>query len=192
MMGGYGSSRWAWHTKKSTVEDCWELSVFALRREGVLAMDSRKYGRWIWSNVHTGKPAGSLGYELNTLGNHSYYRVFYTITRWNGEKQDFDYRIRLQTTPCNFGGYRWWFACPLSVNGRFCGHRVGKLYLPSGGSHYGCRNCYDLTYRSSQESDKRVSALRRLGSLEILSGVNNGEIDLLIGLKALPDWIWKR
>jgi hypothetical protein len=31
---------------------------------------------------------------------------------------------------------------------------VGKLYLPPGGSYYGCRHCHRLTYTSSQESGK--------------------------------------
>ncbi len=58
-------------------------------------------------------------------------------------------------------GVRWWFVCPLVVNDRACQRRVGKLYLPGGGRYDGCRHCYDLTYTSSQESDKRVSQLLR-------------------------------
>jgi len=191
-MGGYGSTRWAWHTKKNTVEDCRMLSVFELKREGVLEMGIREFGSWIWSNVFTGKRSASISFELNTLDGHSYFRVFYTITSWDGEKQDFDYQIRLQTTQCNFGGYRWWFTCPLSVNGRYCGRRVGKLYLPPSGRYYGCRHCYNLTYKSSQESDKRVNALKKLGPLSIFNGIKSGEVDLLMGLKALPDWVWQR
>jgi hypothetical protein len=38
---------------------------------------------------------------------------------------------------------------------------MGKLYLPPGGRYFGCRHCYGLTYRSCQEHDKRVDALRR-------------------------------
>ena len=37
--------------------------------------------------------------------------------------------------------------------------RCGKLYLPPGGRHYGCRVCYELTYESAQEHDPRVSRL---------------------------------
>ncbi len=47
---------------------------------------------------------------------------------------------------------RWWFACPLVVNGRACGRRVRMLYLPPNGRYFGCRGCHDLTYRSCQES----------------------------------------
>jgi len=34
---------------------------------------------------------------------------------------------------------------------------VGKLYLPPGGKYFGCRHCYNLTYKSCQESDKRIN-----------------------------------
>jgi hypothetical protein len=78
-------------------------------------------------------------------------RLHYTFTR-SGEKVD--YRVRLLTTCLRHGTLRWWFACPLSVNGRPCGRRVGKLYLPPGGRYYGCRHCHRLTYRSCQESRK--------------------------------------
>ena len=62
--------------------------------------------------------------------------------------------IRLQTTETNFGGQRWWFACPLIVDGGECKRRVGKLYLPPGARRFGCRKCHDLTYRSSQASHR--------------------------------------
>ncbi len=36
-----------------------------------------------------------------------------------------------------------------------------KLYLPPGGRYFGCRRCYDLTYESAQQHDKRVDRLAR-------------------------------
>jgi hypothetical protein len=50
----------------------------------------------------------------------------------------------------------------LSVNGRYCGRRVGKLYLPPGGLYYGCRHCYRLTYTSCNESHKFDSVYKLL------------------------------
>lgn len=191
-MGGYGSTRWSWHTKKHTVEDCRALSIFDFKREGVLEPEVRRLGSWVWRNAHSGKRTASLGYELNTLDDRSYLRVYYTITRWNRDKEEYDYRIPLVTTSCHFGGFRWWFTCALSINGRYCGRRVAKLYLPPGGSFYGCRHCYDLTYRSSQESDKRVSALRKLGPRKLLYILNKSDVDPLLVLKALPSEIWRR
>ncbi len=34
--------------------------------------------------------------------------------------------------------------------------------MPPGGRYFGCRICYNLTYRSCQEHDKRVDALLKL------------------------------
>src|SRR6185369_10508511 len=69
--------------------------------------------------------------------------------------------VRLVTTQPNYGGVRWWFVCPLTTRGQACNRRVMKLYLPPNGHYFGCRHCYDLTYRSRQQSDKRVAWLRR-------------------------------
>jgi hypothetical protein len=70
-----------------------------------------------------------------------------------------DYKVSLAVTRPRFGGLRWWFLCPLIVNGRACGRRVGKLYLPPGGRHVGCRRCHRLTYTSCQQHDQRVDTL---------------------------------
>jgi hypothetical protein len=54
---------------------------------------------------------------------------------------------RLETTATGrYRGQRMWMLCPE------CGRRCGKLYLPPEASWFGCRDCHDLTYRSSQES----------------------------------------
>jgi hypothetical protein len=77
-------------------------------------------------------------------------------------EDELDYKARLVWTPCNFGGRRWWFVCPLVVNGRACNRRVGVLYL-GGGKYFGCRPCHDLTYESSRESHKFDRMFLRMG-----------------------------
>jgi hypothetical protein len=69
-------------------------------------------------------------------------------------QDDQRYAVEVTSTVPRFGGLRWWFVCPLSVNGNECGRRVGKLYLPDGARYFGCRRCHDLVYRSSQEARK--------------------------------------
>lgn len=59
----------------------------------------------------------------------------------------------LVSTPCRYGGTRWWFLCPLSIDGKSCNRRVTTLYFVDG-SGFGCRHCHDLAYRSSRESHK--------------------------------------
>jgi hypothetical protein len=55
-------------------------------------------------------------------------------------------RIALTQSSPYFGGTRWWFQCPK------CGHRVTRLHRPIASRSFLCRNCYELTYESSQRS----------------------------------------
>lgn len=186
-MGGYGSTRWRWHDKKHTTDDCRHLSIFDLKRENLLIPGRVRSGSWVWSNRLTGERRSSIGYELNLKDGASFLRLHYTQTSgWTGEKTDVDYSVPIVKTPCNFGGHRFWFICPVSVNGRYCGRRVGKLYLAPGSRYFACRHCQDLTYRSSQESSPTINALKKLDAMTLLQMLNDGEVDLLDGLKALP------
>lgn len=154
-MGGSGSGNhyhWWRPSKKTVVENCRRLDVNQLMREGALRAGTHSSGAWNWSDARTGEQKSSIGYEFWTLdGTAPWLRLFYTFT----ETQDrLDYRVGLTTTRLRFGGVRWWFICPLVVNGRPCGRRVAKLYLPPHGRYFGCRHCHDLTYTSCQESHK--------------------------------------
>ena len=68
--------------------------------------------------------------------------------------------MRLTATRPRFGGLRWWFVCPLVVNGRPCNRRVAKLHLPPPARYFGCRLCYRLTYASCQESHRHDTLYR--------------------------------
>jgi len=124
-----------------------------------------------WTNVRTGEEIASLGFVFRPLGDgHGWdgrLRLQYTITREcygkDDEVKELDYPIHLETTPCNFGGERWWFRCPLSVNGNPCGRRCFKLYLPPGANYYGCRECYDLTYESAQTAHEFDTLYAHIG-----------------------------
>lgn len=184
-MGGYGSTRWGFHSKKDTVEDYRSLDTNRWMREGMLQQKAHSFGGWSWRNAHTGEETSSIGYEVNTLNDaFPWLRLFYTRTR-SGEKMD--YKIQLATTRPNFGGLRWWFICPLVTDGKACNRRVGKIHLPPGGRYYGCRHCYDLTYASCQESDKRVNWLRRNPDALLAMVQTSKDIDtskLILALKA--------
>ena len=151
-MGGYGSGRWAWHTRKTTVEESLILDMNSLAR----FVDLKSKDGFIqsatltWSNSVTREVTSRINYQVSTLNKQNpLIRLYYTRTN---TKEDIDYKVRLTATKQNFGGRRWWFVCPLVVNNRACNRRVGKLYLPSGGKYFGCRHCYDLTYESCLES----------------------------------------
>ncbi len=59
-----------------------------------------------------------------------------------------NYPVKLTSTPCFFGGQRYWFICPLVIRGRPCKRRCAVLYLV--GEYFGCRECYGLAYRSQR------------------------------------------
>ena len=112
---------------------------------------------------------GSVGCDVQLWGDSPHVRFHYTMTRDSGEKQDFDYKIPLVTTPCRLGGHRYWFQCALSKNGVPCNRRVGVLY--KGGDYFGCRHCYDLTYSSRklsgyQKPYGRIISIPELEKLE--------------------------
>jgi hypothetical protein len=186
-MDGYGSGRWRGHTKKDIVEDCRVLDVNRWTRERILREGVHHCGGWKWYNAATGEETSSIGYEVNTTDMaFPWVRLFYTITR---TQEQMDYIIRLETTRPRFGGLRWWFTCPLLRLGESCNRRVSMLYLPPGGRYYGCRHCYNLTYQSCQESDKRVNFLRK--QPEALMALFEGDVKdlptpwLLLGLKTV-------
>ncbi len=193
-MGGYGSGRWGWHDKATTVEECRTLDVARWVHEGIIAPDTHRWGGWTCTNSYTGEQVASIGYEVNTTGAPPRVRLFYRVTPREGEPEHYDYKILLTTTRPYFGGRRWWFICPLVKHGRACTRRAGKLYLPPGGRYFGCRACYELSYTSSQESDKRISRLANdpmaldaaLSQAIGLTGDDTlaGSGDLLLALKA--------
>ena len=151
-MSGYGSTRWGSHTKKRTVEECRELSVFDLSREGVIKPGARTSGTWAWWNSTTGERTASISYAVEPTGKG--FLVLALDYRFTGETEPVEMQILLMPTYPHFGGVRYWFICPLIVSGQPCNRRVGKIYLPRRGRYFGCRHCYDLAYRSSQESRK--------------------------------------
>lgn len=155
-MGGWGSGTWSRWNKKNTVDDGLSLDINKLVRDGLLARDFA-LGSLRWTNSRTEKETASIGFILEPLASGLIMRLHYSNTGRNGDKESLNYPIQLQTTRPYYGGRRWWFTCPLVVKGQPCGRRVGKLYLPPGEKYFGCRHCYDLTYQSCQESDKRLN-----------------------------------
>lgn len=88
----------------------------------------------------------------------------------NGEWQDMDYPVRVTWTPCNYGGHRPWWCCPIYG----CGQRVAVLF---GGRVYACRRCQKVAYQSTRETpiDQAIrraeKARKRLGWI---TGIVNG------------------
>jgi hypothetical protein len=164
-MGGSGSGghyHWWRTTKKTAVEDCRYLDANRWMREGLLAANVWHSGSWCWyRDRERREQTSSMMYVVNTQRSPPEVRLIYTLTTDNFSV---DYAVQLTTTRPRFGGLRWWFVCPLLTGGVACNRRVGKLYLPPRSRYYGCRQCYQLTYTSCQESHRFDSLYRHMAS----------------------------
>ncbi len=130
--------------KKFEAEDCFRLSVFFLRKSNCL---------------HDGTSGDISSHNLKidfsvVLNSYEKYIYFsYLCTDLNENKTSSpNYRIQLTTTKCNYGGRRFWFTCPLSVDGKYCSRRVGVLYKPPYIDYFGCRGCLKLAYKCNNLS----------------------------------------
>lgn len=142
-MGGVGSGRyWRWNTKDTT-SDYLAFDIRRWARDGLL-VPGNSFG-WHWS--HDGERIGDIRVAIEGLGA----RLKYRTRDGGGDWEPMEYLVRTVSQPCNFGGYRQWFVCP--VQG--CGRRVAILY---GGKVFACRDCHQLVYPSqSEESYQRAS-----------------------------------
>lgn len=133
--------------------------------DGLLALDmvDLKKMNFFWGNstqviTWTRRPSGHKSrITLNIDLYSGLARLSYTITnQFTGEKDDVSYVVELDKTPCNLGGVRHWFICPLVKDGVPCRKRVRKLYMNS--RYFGCRTCQDLTYSSQRLATNRYAA----------------------------------
>jgi len=152
--------RWS-YSSRWTVEECKTITTQFLNKHKYFNGGVCYGGGMSWSR--NGEKTGSIGFTVSTVEGDEYIRFQYTQTDRNTDKKtELDYKVRLDWTNCYFGGRRWWFICPLIVNGRSCGRRVGSLHLGNG-KYFGCRHCYNLTYESSKESHKFDRLFRDMG-----------------------------
>lgn len=164
-MGGTGSGRWEGHQKKTTTEKCYMVNVNKLK--GALSEAA--------SSGPDGDHSGTL--TMVRINDASVRRISYVIECPEGAglvvrithirdtgvlREEVDQRVELVTSEPNFGGVRWYFWCPLTVNGEPCNRRAEKLYLPPNRKLFGCRHCYGLTYKSSQQSHRFDSVVKMI------------------------------
>jgi len=140
------------YQSKDTVEDTRRLTASFLRKHRYFDGVNRG-GTVTWTTSGAWGEHKS-GVSIQTLmhdPDKQELRIYYTQTdKHTDEKKDFDYRIPLTTSPCNYGGVRYWFVCPWYKNGHYCGRRVAVLYKGNG-DYFACRHCYNLSYESRNE-----------------------------------------
>lgn len=161
-MGGIGSGR-RYQGGKDTTSDLRALDIRRLQRDDLL-IPGRAFD-WLWTRngeevasiqIRTGADRVTLNYQNRTK---------------SGEWLPMEYAVDLEWTPCNLGGRRAWFRCPVHS----CGRRVAILF---GGKIFACRRCHKLVYQSQRETDddraaRRADTIRRRVGWK--PGILNGE-----------------
>ena len=149
IMGGIGSGQYSRYSASYTTDDYRLIDVRRWQRDGLLTPN--KTFSWRWSRHGEEVASIRVSTEINRV------TLTYRHRNGGGDWKDKSYPVWLDWTPCNYGGQRAWFRCPVSG----CGRRVAILY--SGGI-FACRHCYQLAYSSQRETaDNR--ATRRAGKI---------------------------
>lgn len=145
-MSGFGSGRWSTRKKATTVEESEVLDVMWLARNTTFQAGVSGVVRWTLAE----REVSATGFALRSDGLDGL--LLDLAYRFPATGLQVTLSAPLEKTFPYFGGFRWWFLCPLLVDGLRCSRRVAKLYLPPGEVYYGCRCCHQLTYESSQRS----------------------------------------
>lgn len=138
-----------YYSKKEEADSLRKIQTWFLKKHGYFS-HGYKWGTITWTS-NWSENKNSINLSSNIYDDEQFIKLSYTQTdRETGEKKDFDFKVPLVTTPCYFGGKRYWFICSVYKSGMYCGRRVAVLY--KGGDYFACRHCYDLSYESRNEN----------------------------------------
>jgi len=126
---------------KLTVEECKKIDLALIKKSGLFKEGTYTKAYISWSYHNSKKDIAVI---FVTLGETWEWRHIKVITEQNNEI--IDETLYLKTIPCNYGGKRYLFFCPI------CLKKVRILYLPPNLPRFGCRHCLNLTYQSRNES----------------------------------------
>jgi hypothetical protein len=150
------------------------LNISFFKKHGYLNKDNSYSSGSIKWTYGIGGSESSVGFSVNrdnwgTPRESCYIKLRYTHTSsWTGEKESMAFNVRLAQTRCNYGGSRYWFICPLSKNGSYCGRRVGVLF--SIGKWFGCRHCGDIAYAAQMKGGRWRGSSVSLPDIERAEG----------------------
>jgi len=143
-MGGYGSGRpkMSHLTTELLAIDTMQFKKY-LRTPGIAKGHLIITSGTMKDDCPDGEIPG-LAYTIECVSQSGTLTLEY-IARSGEREQEQSACIPLVTTPCNYGGHRWWMQCPC------CDTRARVVYI--GSSMYPmCRMCQDLHYQSQRSS----------------------------------------
>jgi hypothetical protein len=113
-----------------------------------------------WTQSSDDEPFAVVEFQLKLGVDGGTARLRYDVNHSSRPTGPREQSIAMATTPCPFGGVRWWWICPAT------GRWVRKLYLPNGGTRFLSRKpgAYRLAYRSQRHGqvDRTRARIRRL------------------------------
>jgi hypothetical protein len=150
-MGGFFSTRWNYTSTRAETDGLLFLDAADLRRMGSLTAGAHAWQQWTNGR---GEIVGSIRTVTNAA--RDTLTLVYSIRRQGEAWQPVREEIRLQATPCHYGGERLWLTCP------GCQSRRRVLYSVEG--RFRCRGCHKLAYTSTrldgiERSARRIAAL---------------------------------
>lgn len=158
-MGGPGSGNWFRWDRKAVVEESWTLDLRILKKHGGFKSDKPSI---YFLSSRTQRVAFRVQ-KLNETLHVSVYLIDGSQLLPVTARE-----VQYTTTPCHYGGGRWWLVCPC----RSCLRRCVALFLYQG--EFYCRRCLNLGYYSQRGGVadhiiERAARLRRkLGASESL------------------------
>lgn len=121
---------------KTLTTDLRHIDVRQLARQKLLVPGYRY--NWEWRHPDTAERHAVIHVAVGD----DYITVHYQISTPT-QRCQVDQLVRLATTPCHYGRYRYWFVCP------YCSKRAARLYI---GFQLACRHCHRLDYKVQRES----------------------------------------
>ncbi|MGI8419222.1 MAG: hypothetical protein ACR2LN_01105 [Candidatus Levyibacteriota bacterium] len=136
------------YSSRIEVEECLTFDAACLHSLKFLTCEKQAYFRQAKITYNTFLGQFEIDCKVWTTLPDPHIEVLYFQDREYGEKEKFHYKIFITTTPCHFGGFRYWFLCP----NMDCKKRARSIYARSG--LFLCRHCHNLTYRSRRRNLK--------------------------------------
>jgi len=142
-MGGIGSGSWYRWNRREYLDSHIAIDIRQWKREGMLWPGNWFDCTWSVNDEVTDNVKVQVYEDRVTL----YYKQ---------QAQDMEESVNLTYTDCNYGGQRVWFVCPV------CNRRTAKLYGQI--SHFVCRCCCNIPYKSQSESsgDRSIRKARKI------------------------------
>jgi len=155
-------------------KDCKQIPISLLKKRHFFDGGVRE-GRISFGSDE--KTAEKITFVVSTVEGEEFFRI---------QHKEGIFIPQIVSTPCNFGGRRWWFICPVVDNAYVCNRRVSTLYFGKGNS-FGCRHCLHLTYESQREFHKfdRCFLNREKGEVKKLRKILSNDR----GLRGLLSWL---